>query len=91
VDNTVPQDEQERESVTRVFTFGLDHVHPVTGEDMSGKCVIVVAGSWQRCRDLMFEHFGNRWSMDYPSVEAAGVGAWTPEVYGALTESGFQS
>lgn len=55
----------------RVFTFGYGHVDPITGVPLAEKCAIVTASDASRCRDLMIEHFGNRWAFEYDSVEQA--------------------
>lgn len=47
------------------FTFG-------SGQQFDGHYV-VMNGTYDGARDLMFAHFGNRWSMQYPTAEAAGV------------------
>ncbi|MEU4399738.1 hypothetical protein [Micromonospora orduensis] len=47
------------------FTFG-------SGQEHDGKYV-VIHGTYDSARDEMLEHFGNRWSFQYPSADSAGV------------------
>jgi hypothetical protein len=54
------------------FTFGFDHVHPVTGESLAN-CYTTIMGDIDQTRALMAERFGNKWAFQYPSREAAGV------------------
>lgn len=46
---------------TQVFTFGC-------GQLFAGHFVSVSASSAERCRELMFEAFGPKWSMQYDEV-----------------------
>ena len=61
------------------FTFGFAHTNPETGESLANRFVTVLADV-NRSREIMNDHFGNKWSMQYPTKDAAGV-----EKYG-LTE-----
>jgi len=56
-----------------IFTFGFDHEDPVTGERLAHHYVEIRAPTEQAARNAMFTRFGNRWSMEYLSKEAAGV------------------
>lgn len=62
-----------------IFTFGFGHTHPVTGESLS-KRYVVIEGDVNQSRETMQQHFGLKWAQQYPTKEAAGV-----EKYG-LTE-----
>ena len=55
-----------------VFTFGGAHVHPTTGESLKN-CFVEIEGDFSEARDVMVRHFGLKWSMQYPSRDAAGV------------------
>ncbi len=48
------------------FTFGVDH--PVRS-----KCYVVLEGCWSDARACMIRFYGNKWSHQYESAEAAGV------------------
>lgn len=65
---------------TRIFTFGADHVSPFTGERLGNQYVTIVvpdddgnALATDRGRAFMLAAFGQRWSMEYRSEQAAGV------------------
>lgn len=55
-----------------VFTFGFGHTHPATDERLAN-CYVVIDGDINQSREVMTRHFGNKWSMQYPSEEKAGV------------------
>lgn len=55
-----------------IFTFGFGHVHPVTGESLANYYV-AIEGDVNESREIMARHFGNKWSMQYPNEEKAGV------------------
>jgi hypothetical protein len=63
-----------------IFTFGFGHTNPETGESLAQRYVTVLDADVNKSREIMYRHFGNKWSMQYPTKEAAGV-----EKYG-LTE-----
>jgi len=67
---------------TWIFTFGFGQTHPVTGERLAGKYVSI-DGDVNTSRETMVRYFGQKWAMQYPTAEAAGV-----EKYG-LTEIGL--
>lgn len=46
------------------FTFGQNHVHPLTGVAMRDYWV-EFEGTFEDARNKMFELFGNKWSMHY--------------------------
>ncbi len=46
---------------TQVFTFGC-------GQIFANGYVIICAASAERCRELMFDAFGTKWSMQYNEV-----------------------
>jgi len=48
-----------------VFTFGYDHVHPVTG-DLLSHCYVRVPGDIDQARRKMMDVFGRAWSQQYP-------------------------
>lgn len=48
------------------FTFGF-------GQPLQGHYHIIQAKNSEEARKKMFERFGNKWSMQYDSEEAAGV------------------
>lgn len=48
------------------FTFGMGQPH-------EGCYHMIEADSQDKARELMFERFSNKWSMQYESAEAAGV------------------
>jgi hypothetical protein len=56
-----------------IFTFGGGHWHPLTGESLVNRYV-VIAGTCDSSRELMVRIFGQAWSNQYASAEDAGVG-----------------
>lgn len=44
--------------ITNIFTFGV-------GQMFKNGYVVISAGSSERCRELMFECYGTKWSMQY--------------------------
>lgn len=42
----------------QIFTFGC-------GQTLANRFVVITAESKERCRELMFFTFGNKWSMQY--------------------------
>lgn len=76
----------------RVFTFGYGHTDPESGASLAEKCVIVRAATYERCRELVNARYGNRWALDYPSVEATAPRRRPNQMatpIGVLTEDGF--
>lgn len=69
----------EAEYKNYAFTFGYDHVNPITGESL-GKSYVLIFGTWGSARDEMHRRFGARWSHQYDRENWDG-----PERYG-LTE-----
>lgn len=57
--------------VTRVYSFGYSHRSRFTGADLVDHHVTVIAPTAALCRDAMVAMFGNEWSMEYVSLEAA--------------------
>ena len=55
--------------VRQVFTFG-------SGQPHEGCYHVIKAESKEKCRELMFERFGQKWSMQYNNEEEAGVEKW---------------
>lgn len=55
-----------------VFTFGFAHTHPETGESLAN-CYVKLFGNINETRQQMTDFFGSKWSMQYPTEEAAGV------------------
>lgn len=56
-----------------IFTFGFDHVHPVTGMPLHGMYVTVLADSYERARVFMLNRFGTHWAFQYQDKDKAGV------------------
>lgn len=52
------------------FTFGYDHVHPLTGESLRD-CYVEVTGDSEETRIRMMEVFGNKWAFQYPEGDLA--------------------
>ena len=79
--------------IERVYTFGYGHYDDKrTDLPLADKCVIVRAATPERCRELMFEHYNNKWAYEYPSIEAAAPDSlpdWRPALFGAIDENGF--
>lgn len=48
---------------TSYFTFGQVHVHSVNGRTFDKDTVVKITA--ENPRDVMFEHFGAKWSMEY--------------------------
>jgi len=46
------------ERQTQIFTFGCGHTFP-------NRFVIIEAETKERCRQIMFNTFGEKWSMQY--------------------------
>jgi hypothetical protein len=55
-----------------IFTFGHGHYHPITGEPLVRRFVRV-HGTWLGSRQKMLALFGQKWSMQYPTEDDAGV------------------
>lgn len=50
------------------FTFGQNHVHAIDGVTYDRDCVVKIDTTYwdvQDPRDVMFQHFGNKWAMQY--------------------------
>lgn len=58
------------------FTFGGDHTHPLTGENLR-RAYVVVTGTHDGARAALVAVFGCAWSFQYSSADMAGV-----ETYG---------
>lgn len=54
------------ETVRQVFTFGCGHPN-------AGKYHVIEAATKEECTRLMYERFGQKWSMQYDDEHAAGV------------------
>lgn len=52
------------------FTFGDNHVHPLTGESL-GSRYVVLTGTFSSTRNRMIQRFGNRWANQYNYAEYA--------------------
>lgn len=50
------------------FTFGCGQAHP--------NGYVKIRGTFNSARDVMFDRFGPKWSMQYDSAQAAGVERW---------------
>jgi hypothetical protein len=55
-----------------IFTFGFSHQHPDTGESLAN-CYVVIEGDVESSRETMIQHFGQKWAMQYPTLEDAGA------------------
>lgn len=51
-------------TTTRWYTFGQNHVHSVNGRTFDKNTVVKIT-SPRDPRDVMINHFGMRWSMEY--------------------------
>lgn len=65
-----------RESTDTVYTFGMGHRDPDTGESLAGKCVIITDRTTDPAtrpdpRVLMCALYGAAWSMEYDGWERA--------------------
>lgn len=60
-------------SLMSIFTFGIGQVHPVSGISLFLHYVEIDTGDARHDRLEMFNRFGERWSFQYNSKEAAGV------------------
>lgn len=48
-------------------TFGSDHMHKINGHTIDNNCVAVIKSeSAERGRELAFDMFGPKFSMEYP-------------------------
>ena len=56
-----------------IFTFGENHVNPMTGESLGKYYVEICTGSYEEDRVEILNRFGNSWSMQYMTTESAGV------------------
>lgn len=61
----------------QVFTFGFGHQYP-------RGYVIVYGATSNECRQIMYDHFGNKWSMQYSDEEQAGVDEYNLRLVGVL-------
>jgi hypothetical protein len=59
----------EDEVMDFIFTFGSNHIWPLTGTSMF-KSYVKLRGTFDGTRNEMFRRFGNRWSMQYLFDEA---------------------
>lgn len=51
------------------FTFGI-------GDENNAGRYVVLRGTYEVCRALMFARFGSTWAFAYPTAETAGVERW---------------
>jgi hypothetical protein len=56
-----------------IFTWGTGHRHPVTGESLMDRFVVIPAEDYESARRKMVGRFGTKWCGQYESREAAGV------------------
>lgn len=49
-----------------IFTFGFDHINPITGKTLFNNYVRISAEDSTAARVEMNRRFGNRWSSCYP-------------------------
>jgi len=59
-----------------IFTFGFDHVHPVTGGSLAKRFVRIRAEDAEAARWEMVRRWGLKWSFQYETEEQAGVARW---------------
>jgi hypothetical protein len=56
-----------------IFTFGSNHVHPVTGDSLGRRFVKIEAEDSEAARAEMVSRWGTRWAMQYaapyPGIE----------------------
>lgn len=64
--------------IKQVFTFGSGQTCPYTGVDLMDHYATVVAPDLQQCRALMVAVFGQTWSWQYDSADAATRGGQYP-------------
>jgi hypothetical protein len=48
-----------------IFTFGVGHVHPITGESLRG-CYVRIPGDYEAARAEMLARFGQAWCWQEP-------------------------
>jgi len=52
------------------FTFGQGHAHAVNGKTFDKDCVVEIeAPTSEDARMIMFETFGEKWGLQYQSLE----------------------
>lgn len=49
--------------ITNYFTFGQTHIHNFHGKILDKDCVVKITA--EDPRGVMFEHFDNKWAMQY--------------------------
>lgn len=59
-----------------IFTFGSNHLHPVTGESLGRRFVRVKEGDYEKALEVMCDAFGKQWAMSYPTEDEAQVARW---------------
>lgn len=48
-----------------IFTFGMGHVHPTTGESLRN-CYVRISGDYETARAEMLARFGQAWCWQEP-------------------------
>ena len=51
---------------TSYFTFGQSNAHSVSGFTYDKDIIVMVTA--ENPREKMFEYFGDKWAMEYPSL-----------------------
>jgi len=59
-----------------IFTFGFDHVNPLTGKSLANHFCRIYADSATAAREEMVRRWGRKWAFQYNSEEEAGVERW---------------
>jgi hypothetical protein len=57
------------------FTFGQNHVHPITQEPMKDYWIEIECDDMDLARQLMFDYYGKKWGMMYTDA------TFNPEYY----------
>lgn len=55
-----------------IFTFGVSHKNPATGESM-GRNYVEIPGDIEESRQIMLHLFGQNWAFQYPDKSRARV------------------
>ncbi len=61
---------------TQYFTFGQDHVHSVSGFTYDKDVIVKITADDPR--QIMFDTFGPKWSMQYNENELDDLLRWFP-------------
>ena len=51
------------------FSFGQNHIHKIDGKIFDKDCIVLInVKTAARAREIMFETFGDKWSMHYTKL-----------------------